>query len=103
MEFAPAGPVPIQQLVQRLVPPCEAAADAKALEHDAFIEQDAGVAQALAFAAVVLRDLPADGHARIDVEAGQNGVQNIAADVVGIDVDTFRRRLASAGPIGPAL
>src|SRR5262245_43183679 len=79
--------------VQRLIPPCKVATDAKALKLDAFVEQDVGVAQALPFAAVILRDLSADGHARIDVEAGQNGIQDVAADVVEIDVDTLRRRL----------
>jgi hypothetical protein len=37
--------------------------------------------------------LAADGHTCIDVEAGQNGIQDVATDIVEIDVDTLRRGL----------
>src|SRR5437868_10656732 len=93
-EFEAAGAEPFHQLVERLVAPRQVAADAEALQHDTLVEEDADVAQALttfwAFAAVVLRDLSADRHARIHIEARQHGIEDVAADIVEIDVDTLR-------------
>src|SRR5205085_7576032 len=85
-----ASAEPVHQLLERLVPPREVAADAETLQLDGLVEDDADVAQALTLAAIVLGYLSAHGDARIHVEARQHGVQNGSADVVEIDVDTLR-------------
>src|SRR6202000_1178808 len=42
------------------------------------------------FLVVVLADGPADHHASLEVQASQHGVEDIAADIVEIHVDTLR-------------
>ena len=79
------------------------AADAEALDADALVEHGAEVAQAAAVAGVVLRDLPADGHARIGVEVQQYGVEDVAADVVEVDVDALGSGLGERRPDGARL
>src|SRR5262245_11666817 len=65
------------------------AGDAKALQLDA-LSSYAGMVQPLAFAAGILRDLSAHGHARNHVEMRQHAIQDVPADVVEIDAAALR-------------
>src|SRR5262245_42170116 len=78
VELEPAGAEPIHQLVERLVTSHEVAANAEPTEHDTPVEDDTEVAQPLTFACVVLRYLPAHGHARIHVEVRHHHIQDVS-------------------------
>jgi hypothetical protein len=87
-KIEPSGAVPGQELLERLVAPGEMPADEKALQFDTFVEQDAGISQTLAFATIVLRNLPADEHFRLGNANGTPSLDacalaNSAADGTG--------------------
>jgi hypothetical protein len=88
--FEVAGAIPCHQLAERLVAARQVIADAEPLQPDALVEDDTDVAQALPLAGVLLRDLTTDRHPSVGVEVVHHDIEDIAADVVEIDVDALR-------------